>query len=390
MATAVASHFDSVLSSESERRIPWYLWCAALAVTSNMIGAHWDISWHRSIGRDSFWTPAHMAIYLCGILAGISCGYLILNATFRRPAELVASSVNVLGFRGPLGAFLAAWGGIAMLTSAPFDNWWHNAYGLDVKIVSPPHTLLTLGAFAIELGALFLITTAMNRATGKQFEALQRMFLYIGGLLLVHIMIFLLEFTGDTHLHSSAPYITVAFGVPALLAMIWQASRNRWAATWSSGIYTIFLCGTIWVLQIFPAEPKLGPVYQSVTHFVPPAFPLLLVVGAFFLDLFLQRTQNWQLWLRALIAGPLFILAFVAAEWPFASFLMTPAAHNHFFAAGSASFSTQPHADSVLRRFTAPEHGLVFWHGIGVAMLYAALSTWIGLGLGKWMRKVQR
>jgi hypothetical protein len=144
------------------------------------------------------------------------------------------------------------------------------------------------------------------------------------------------------------------------------------------------------VLQIFPAEPKLGPVYQSVTHFVPPGFPLLLVVGAFFLDVFLQRTQNWQLWLRALIAGPLFMLAFVAAEWPFASFLMTPAAHNHFFATGSASFSTQPHADSVLRRFTAPEHGLVFWHGIGVAMLYAALSTWIGLGLGKWMRKVQR
>jgi hypothetical protein len=374
----------------SERKIPWYLWCAALAVTSNMIGAHWDISWHRSIGRDSFWTPAHMAIYLCGVLAGISCGYLILNTTFRRPAEYVASSVNVLGFRGPLGAFLAAWGGIAMLTSAPFDNWWHNAYGLDVKIVSPPHTLLTLGAFAIELGALFLITTAMNRATGKQFENLQRMFLYIGGLLLVHIMVFMMEFTGDTHLHSSSPYITVAFGAPALLAMLWQASRNRWAATWTSGFYMVFLCGVIWMLQLFPAEPKLGPVYQSVTHFVPPAFPLLLIVPAFFVDLFLQRTQNWQMWLRALIAGPLFMLAFVAAEWPFASFLMTPAAHNYFFAAGSVSFSTQPQSDSVLRHFTAPEHGLVFWHGIGVAMLYAALGTLIGLSLGKWMRKVQR
>jgi len=27
-----------------------------------------------------------------------------------------------MGFRGPLGCFIAAWGGIAMLTSAPFDN----------------------------------------------------------------------------------------------------------------------------------------------------------------------------------------------------------------------------------------------------------------------------
>src|ERR1700751_3319890 len=144
--------------------IPWYLWCAALAVTSVTIGAHWDVSWHRSIGRDSFWTPAHMAIYACGILAGICCGYLILNTTFRRVPELLASSVSVFGFRAPLGAFLAAWGGVAMLTSAPFDNWWHNAYGLDVKIVSPPHTVLMLGIWAVCLGSLFLIVAAMNRA----------------------------------------------------------------------------------------------------------------------------------------------------------------------------------------------------------------------------------
>jgi hypothetical protein len=108
--------------AERGQGIPWYLWCVALAVTSVTIGAHWDVSWHRSIGRDTFWTPAHMAIYLCGVLAGICCGYLILNTTFRRPPELMASSVGVFGFRGPLGAFLAAWGGTAMLPPAPFDN----------------------------------------------------------------------------------------------------------------------------------------------------------------------------------------------------------------------------------------------------------------------------
>src|SRR5579863_2699066 len=98
--------------ADSTARIPWYLWCAALAVTSSMIGARWDVSWHESIGRDTFWTPAHMAIYLCGVLAGVVCGYLILNTTFRRPSQMVASSVCVLGFSAPLGAFLAAWGGV--------------------------------------------------------------------------------------------------------------------------------------------------------------------------------------------------------------------------------------------------------------------------------------
>src|SRR5271155_3178062 len=187
----------------STQRIPWYLWCAALAVTSVTVGAHWDVSWHRSIGRDSFWTPAHMAIYACGILAGICCGYLILTTTFRRVPELVASSVSVFGFRAPLGAFLAAWGGIAMLTSAPFDNWWHNAYGLDVKIVSPPHVLLILGIRAIAVGMMFLILAAMNRAADagtSDFTRLRILFLYLGGLAIGGQMFFLQEYTPDAML----------------------------------------------------------------------------------------------------------------------------------------------------------------------------------------------
>src|SRR5438132_195634 len=68
--------------TDREPAIPWHIWCAVLAVTSTMVGTHWDIAWHRSIGRDTFWTPAHIAIYLGGVLAGLSCGYLILATSF--------------------------------------------------------------------------------------------------------------------------------------------------------------------------------------------------------------------------------------------------------------------------------------------------------------------
>jgi hypothetical protein len=44
----------------------------------------------------------------------------------------------------------------------------------------------------------------------------------------------------------------------------------------------------------------------------------------------------------------------------------------------------------VTRRFFAPEHGWVLWQGLLMAMLYAAISTWLGLALGRWMRKIQR
>ena len=116
-----------------------------------VIGILWDISWHRTIGRDTFWTPAHMAIYLGGLLGGLTCGWLVIKTTFfATPAEQ-AGAVKLWGFRGPLGAWVTIWGSLAMLSSAPFDNWWHDAYGVDVKILSPPHTVLALGMWAVVL-----------------------------------------------------------------------------------------------------------------------------------------------------------------------------------------------------------------------------------------------
>lgn len=370
--------------------IPWYLWCAALAVTSVTIGAHWDVSWHRSIGRDSFWTPAHMAIYLCGVLAGICCGYLILSTTIRRSAPMMASSVGVLGFRGPLGAFVAAWGGIAMLTSAPFDNWWHNAYGLDVKIVSPPHSLLMLGIWAVCIGALFLIVSVMNRAEGSQFRHLQWLMLYLAGLMLVLSMFFRMEYTWHIYQHGSGCYIAVAIGTPLYFAAIHVCSRHRWAATWMSAIYTVFIIGLILILPLFPAEPKLGPVFQHVTQFIPPDFPVLILVPAIAFDLLLTYTEKWKPWLLSLVSAPVFVLTFVAVQWPFANFLMTKASANRFFGTMYFDYGTPSWSHAVLRQFADPEHGLVLWEGLLLAMLYAAISTWLGLGLGRWMRKIQR
>src|SRR5450432_873353 len=239
----MASHtttIDSVAPASvraAVERVPWYVWCAILAVTSSMIGGQWDISWHRSIGRDTFWTPAHMAIYLCGVLAGISCGYLILATTFGNFSRLRSTSVNLWGFEGPLGAFIAAWGGVAMLTSAPFDNWWHDAYGLDVKILSPPHMVLALGILAVNAGALILILGQMNRATGALQERLQKMFLYVGGMTLVLLTVLQMEITSRILMHTSHFYYLVALVAPPVLAGVARASRFKWAATTVAGVY---------------------------------------------------------------------------------------------------------------------------------------------------------
>ena len=97
-----------------------------------------------------------------------------------------------------------------------------------------------------------------------------------------------------------------------MLAGVARASGRRWAATIVIGIYSLFLIGCVWILPLFPAEPKLGPVYQQVTHFVPPEFPLLLIVPALALDWLWARTANWNPWQQAVVSAPVF----VGLLWP--------------------------------------------------------------------------
>ena len=355
-----------------------------------MTGIHWDISWHRTIGRDTFWTPAHVAIHICGILAGVSCGYLILHTTFSKSSPLRKCSVSMWGFRAPLGAFISAWGGVAMLSSAPFDNWWHDAYGLDVKILSPPHMALALGIFAVHVGALLLILGQMNRAEGPLRDRLRGAYLYVRGMMLICLTVMLMEITTRSHMHTAHFYWLVALVAPLMLAGASQASGFRWAATTIAGIYTVFLMLMEWILPLFPAEPKLGPVFFPVTHFVPPEFPLLLIVPAFAMDLISPRIAKWSFFRQAAVSGIVFMGVFALVQWPFANFLMSPGARNRFF--GTQYFGYYVSPGSILRRYLylPVESGAGLWREVGMTALAAILTTWMGLRSGAWAQRVRR
>jgi hypothetical protein len=373
------------------RSIPWFLWCSALAVTSAYIGGYWDISWHRSIGRDSFWTPPHVAIYACGVLAGISSAYLIFSATFRHSERLRRVSVRIWGLTAPLGAFICAWGGMAMLVSAPFDDWWHNAYGLDVRIISPPHMVLAAGFFGIEFGTILLLSAFLNRTPEAERTPLQRLFLYVGGTTICESLLLKLEYIDRSDMHSALFYLVVSIGTPAVLVAIAIASRHRWACTIMTAVYSGFALAFLWILPLVPAAPKLGPVYRPVTHFVPWEFPLLIVVPAVAVDLILQRTAAWRPIWRGLLSGVAFFVLFIAVQWPFASFLMTPLARNWFFGAGYMDFSTparSPYARFVF--FAREPTALQFWRSLCFAVLLAMTMTSLGVYLGRGLQKLRR
>jgi len=371
--------------------IPWYIWCCVIAITSAVAGGVWDISWHESVGRDTFWTPAHMLIYLCGVLAGLSCGYLILATTFQKSSHLREISVTMWGFRAPLGAFICAWGGVAMITSAPFDNWWHNAYGLDVKILSPPHIVLALGMTAIRFGTLVMVLAAMNRTEGAARAKFERMLFYVLIFLLGMTIGIAQELTNRVYMHGAKFYVVIMLGAPIWMAVVSRASRHPWAATIMTGLYSAMHLAFVWLLPLVPAEPKLGPVYQQVTHLIPPEFPTLLIVPAIVFDLVRRYTAGWSRWRQSITLGGAVFASFIAVQWPFADFLMSPASRNWVFATHEYPYFIPPTSSWVCNLFVPTEPDMTtFWLRIAMAFAVAVVTTRIGLGWGEWMQRLRR
>jgi hypothetical protein len=375
--------------------VPWYLTAVTLASTSVIVGLLWDISWHRTIGRDAFLTPAHVAIYLGAVIAGLSCGALAIKTTFAGTAEERATSVRFWGFRAPLGAWVCIWGSFAMLTSAPFDNWWHNAYGLDVEILSPPHTVLGVGMIAIELGALIMVLAHQNRSASGG-GVLPWMYVYCAGIALLMAATFVWEYTGFANMmHSALFYRVAAIALPPFLVAPAVAGRLRWSATAVALVYMGLTLAMAWILPLFPATPRLGPIYNPVTHMVPPTFPLLLVGPAVAIDLILRRFGDRRDPLLAAVLGVAFLGLLLALQWPFAEFLMSPAARNAFFVADRHGYSTQlgPWRYQYLD-LDVDGHGAwsaaKFWTGIALSTVIAIVTSWIGLARGRWMKSVQR
>ena len=378
-------------TASAVQSIPWYIWCNVLAVASSVIGGVWDISWHESVGRDTFWTPAHMLIQLCGVLSGLSCGYLILSTTFQKDSPIRARSVSMWGFRGPLGAFLCAWGGVAMITSAPFDNYWHNAYGLDVKILSPPHILLALGMLGIRFGTLVLVLAEVNHAVGEYRTKLERVMFFCFLFLLGMTVGIMQEMTNRVLMHGARFYLVIMFMAPIWMTAVARVSKHPWAATIMTGLYTAVHLIFTWTLQLVPAEPKLGPVYQKITHLVPPEFPLLLIVPAIVFDVVRRRIGGWSRWAQSAALGSAVFASFLAAQWPFANFLMSPASRNWFFS--TANYPYFMSADSAwVRDVFVPTESTParFAMRMVSALVVAILTTRLGFSFGDWMGRIRR
>ena len=377
--------------------IPWPLYAVVFASTCIVVGLIWDISWHRTVGRDTFWTLAHVLEQVAAVVAGLTCGWIVLHTTFAGAPEARARSVRFWRFfQGPLGAWVCIWGTLMMITSAPFDNWWHNAYGLDVKIISPPHMVLAWGMFAIQIGAMLMTLSAQNRAAEEDQRTYSIIYAFAAGILVTMIATVIMEEASIANeMHGSKFYMVTGWTIPLFLIGLSRASKLRWPATTITAIYMAISLAMIWILQLFEATPMLAPIYNPVTHMVPSPFPLLLIVPAFAVDLVMQRVGRGRDWRLAALIGLTWVLAMVAVHWFWAEFLLTPAARNWFFASDQWSYDARLgpwryEFHNLDRDGAGKWSPLLFARGIGIAVVMSMVASRLSLYLGNGMSRVKR
>ncbi len=373
------------------RASDWPLWCAGASSITVAFGVHWDIAWHRSIGRDAFWSPPHVAIYAGAVFAAVAALVRILPATFGA-GRARNDSLSVLGFRGSLGSFIACWGGVTMLASAPFDDWWHRTYGLDVKILSPPHVVLALGIIALHVGALTTLVGAMNQSDGPQRRAtLRGAVVVVGAMLLVTLLTLFMEETLRISMHLGSFYAIVAACVPCVVVAMVEATGWAWAGTATVGVYSVFLLALLWIFPLVPAEPKLGPVFVQVHSLVPPEFPLLLVPAVAALEARRSRAGDGTAKSGGGVTRPalLFAAVFLLLQWPFADFLMSHGARNYFWGAKYFDYSS-PEWEPYRRYVFLPQSNVARVVGVAASFAIAVVSAGSGRAAGRWLGRLER
>lgn len=389
--------------------IPVYVYAVVFSSFCVIMGLLWDIMWHMSIGRDGLFAPPHLVIYIGAVVSGLFSAYQILNLTLARNHPDRAISVPFWGvFYAPLGAMFCVWGALAMLTSAPFDDWWHNTYGLDVQILTPPHTILAIGIMTVQFGAIVGVLALQNKyrnvvispdsIDGRRVTRLKWLFAIAAGLLLTMLFSLFAESMGRHRTHTSSYYITASIILPFYLLAVGRASLLRWPITTIALLFMLFMLAPSWVLQFFPATPRLGPVMNPITTYQPFLFPPLLVIPAVALDWLMHRFDNplagrkLNDWVLAGLLAVVLMGILLVVQWPFGEFLLkSPYARNGFFLSYSWAYDNSP--DWKYRFDYGPwnlEPAAKFAIGFGKALVFATLSARLGLLWGNWMKRIAR
>ncbi|MGI8425872.1 MAG: hypothetical protein ACR2FO_03065 [Actinomycetota bacterium] len=152
--------FCRQISDSLERLTGFAGWAMAGVLTGLLFlliavtGFYWDVAEHFDVGRDTnLFTPSHIMI-LVG-LSGIAFAGFV--ATIFATVDKAAVGFSAFCIRIPWSAATVTLMGVGSLAAFPVDALWHNAYGLDVTLWSPPHLQLVGGGSFATIGLILMI-----------------------------------------------------------------------------------------------------------------------------------------------------------------------------------------------------------------------------------------
>lgn len=206
------------------------LWTLLAAKVVGGWGLTWDIRWHVTVGRDSFWIPPHVMIY-----ASVALGVLVAFGVLARETERVRrghpappSAIRMLGLVGTRGFHVTAWGLALVVVAAPVDDLWHRLFGLDVSLWSPPHLLGLSGSVVSTIGCLVAAVEVHRRGPARLAALLVGGALFHAGVRVTLDPAFLIAYTrGGLAFHLFA--LLGALALPATLLATARLTKRRWA-----------------------------------------------------------------------------------------------------------------------------------------------------------------
>ena len=266
------------------RTWPWLLPLALSGFLLAVFGTYWDDAWHTEKGRDSFLAAPHVALYLgIATTGGALAAWALLAARVTGWRVALAHPPLALGLAGVAIA----------LAGAPADNAWHEAFGRDAVVWSPPHMLGVAGTLAIASGLLL----ELARAPASRTERIAAV-IAAGAVVAVGV-IPVLEYETDV------PQFDLAFYLPALatgagfaLGLARLALPLRWAAGAAALAYTAVMALVAVVLATVGMPAPLVPLLvlpAAVLDLAAPRLPRPLVAAAFALALYIVYVPylNW-------------------------------------------------------------------------------------------------
>lgn len=234
----------------------------ASALFTAVIAGTWDAWWHSAFGRESFYSPPHILLYISVLLA-IFLGIYGWHQTKEKMWKRLATILILI----PL--------------SAPFDELWYRVFGAETLaspliVWSPPHVILVLSIIA----SFFLILPILKKDENKEAQRLFGVLCFAG---IFALLLFLVS-----PLEPFAPYHLLGFWgagfSTAIFAGILLAVKK-----WIPGTGTAFLfVGVVCILLSIGPGEKIAPNIVIPPHDHPPDWLEMfsLILPALIVDLF--------------------------------------------------------------------------------------------------------